>query len=179
MIDRKNSWIQLASGRQFFPLDPNPDDLTIEDIAHALSRVSRFGGHTLGSVGYSVAQHCVLVAQIVPPEFQLCALMHDAAEFCMGDIPSPIKKFFPDYLAAEDRLMRCIADKFCFQWPMPECVRRADKIMLATEQRDLMAEPPVPWTQTAGVEPMKSPIFPWNANYAKKMFLAEFWRIVG
>ncbi len=81
---RRGDWIQVRSGRKFHPLDPRPEDVDINDIAHALSNLCRFTGHCTDF--YSVAQHSVIASQIVPPASALAALLHDASEAYMGDI---------------------------------------------------------------------------------------------
>jgi len=83
------SYIQTLSGKKFSYQFATADDIDIEDIANALSNICRFAGHL--PEFYSVAQHSVLVSQIVPPEFAFEALMHDAAEAYCQDIPAPLK----------------------------------------------------------------------------------------
>lgn len=76
MTERIGDWIQTFTGRQFWPLDPQPDHIDIADIAHALAHDCRFGGHCRRF--YSVAEHSVLLSRAVAPEFRLAALMHDS-----------------------------------------------------------------------------------------------------
>src|ERR1700757_1336901 len=86
-----DAWIQTFSGKRFSLLEPQPDQICIEDIAHALSLQARFTGHV--KYHYSVAQHCWYASQIVAPEFALEALMHDASEAYIGDMSRPMKHF--------------------------------------------------------------------------------------
>lgn len=123
--------IRTFTGRYVDPFDPKPDDIVIEDIAHALSNLCRFGGHTKRF--YSVAEHSVLCAMLVPGEHKLAALLHDASEAYLVDIPTPIKNRLPGYVKAEDRLMKVIADKFGFQYPFSAEVKEADRGALALE----------------------------------------------
>ncbi|MEM4379972.1 MAG: hypothetical protein QXL01_04720, partial [Thermoplasmatales archaeon] len=81
-------WIETYSGKKFDYLAQS--ELDIEDIAHALSNLCRFNGHT--RVFYSVAEHSVNVSSMVPPELKIAALLHDAAEAYIGDVPSPLKQ---------------------------------------------------------------------------------------
>lgn len=136
MSDRFGGWIQTFTGRKFWPLDPEPGDVDARDIAHGLSLQCRFGGHVREF--YSVAEHSVRVSLECPPELALCGLMHDASEAYLVDVPRPIKPYLAGYGAAEERLMRVIADKFGFPWPMPEPVRRADERLLVKEARALL-----------------------------------------
>lgn len=106
----RGDWIQTYSGRAFYPLAPYPQDVCIEDIAHALSQLCRFGGHCRRF--YSVAEHSVLLSRVVVPEFQLWALLHDASEAYLVDVPRPIKKQLPAYVEAERRVMAAICARF-------------------------------------------------------------------
>ena len=142
---RFGDWMQTFTGIEFYPLDPRPDEINIEDIAHALSMLCRYGGHVRQF--YSVAEHSIRVCELCPPEYAVWGLLHDAAEAYMVDLPRPIKRYSEIgrlYREAEDRLMIAICERFGLTWqdPMPEPVERADKGMLWVESRDLM--PPNP-----------------------------------
>lgn len=128
--------VRTYTGIALNVLNPNPEDICIEDIAHALSNQCRFGGHT--TKFYSVAEHSIHCADMVGPEYALAALMHDAGEAYLVDVPSPIKIVLPQYIEIEDRLMRVIAGKYGFEWPMHHMVKRADKAMLDMEWKNLM-----------------------------------------
>jgi len=164
------SWIQTYTGRRFHPLDPVADDLHVADIAHSLSLQCRFNGHC--RVFYSVAEHSVRVADILPAHLERWGLLHDATEAYVGDLPRPLKQQLPLYRRSEDRLMEVVARRFGLAWPMPEAVRHADNRLLATEARDLMAPPPEPWN--LGVEPLDGRIVPWPAAEAERRFLERF-----
>ena len=100
------SYIRTFTGIKFAPLSPRLEDIDIRDIAHALSNLCRFTGHT--PVFYSVAEHSVLVSKLVEPEYALGALLHDASEAYLNDIAGPIKPFFPEYVKAEKKLQDLI-----------------------------------------------------------------------
>lgn len=104
------SYIQTLSGKHFNYLDIQHDDIVIEDIATALSHLCRFAGHL--PEFYSVGQHSVLTSHLVPQEFALEALLHDAAEAYLQDIPSPLKRLLPDYQVIEARVDAAIRQKF-------------------------------------------------------------------
>ena len=163
-------WIQTFTGRQFFPLAPDPAALDIRDIAHALAHLCRFNGHCRSF--YSVADHCLRVSRIVPPEHALWGLLHDAAEAYLADVPRPVKYQIPAYRDHEAALERVIAARFELPWPMPPAVKHADNVLLATEKRDLMAPEPAPWHLTA--EPLPDPIVPLAPAAAREAFLARF-----
>jgi hypothetical protein len=162
-------WIQTFTGRQFWPLDPRPEEIDIRDIAHALSLTCRYAGHCKRF--YSVAQHCVLMACWAPINFAREVLLHDAAEAYMDDVARPVKKSIPQLKEIEIRLEKCIAEAFGLQFPWPAIVSELDLRALATEQRDLMASPPIPWKRTAGIEPFPSVIDPWSPDKAEVVFL--------
>ena len=143
MSERRGDWMQTATGRQFWPLDPRPDEVHIEDIAAALSKVCRFGGHCLQF--YSVAEHCVHVANAAPAPFALDALLHDASEAYLCDIIRPIKPYLTNYLDIEARLEHVIATRFGLQWPLAREVKRLDNAILADERAQVMAPPPADW----------------------------------
>ncbi len=123
------------SGGLVDPWDPDPAQIKIEDIAKALSRIPRFAGHTVGL--WTVAQHSLLVAELVPAEHKLAALLHDATEAYMMDLPAPVKKRCPAYTEGEEILGRCIAGKFGFTWPLPPEVKEADREALLREYHRL------------------------------------------
>lgn len=168
-----NFWFMTVSGRKFFPLDPNPDDIIIEDIAHALSHICRFGGHT--RVFSSVAAHSVHVCNLLPDKYKFCGLMHDATEAYLGDVIRPLKLQLPDYKAAENKLWRITANKFGLPTEIPEIVHRADDISLVTEIRDLMPADKSAWEECfPDVVPDSIRILPAAPAIAKSMFLNKF-----
>lgn len=143
--------ILLSNGQYLNFLDPDPEVITIEAIAHALARQCRFTGHT--SRFYSVAEHSVRVSRLVPQEDALEGLLHDAAEAFIVDIPSPLKQLLPQYKEIEQRLERVIAEKFGLRHPWPDSVKHADLVMLKWERRDLLPKTDNrPWAILEGVE---------------------------
>lgn len=173
----EREWIQTFTGRRFWPLDPRAEDIRIEDIAHALSNICRFTGHTLKF--YSVAQHSVLVSRIVPPADALWGLLHDASEAYLTDIAKPVKESpaFAEYKLAEDKLARVVAEAFSLPWPMPASVKKADCVLLATERRDVMRSTDLAWNVPA--EPMLRRITPWTPEAAEQAFLDRYQYLIG
>ena len=138
--------IQTYTGKSFNPLAGENEDcgpIELMDIAHALSHLCRFNGHTKRF--YSVGEHSLYVSTLLEhhePAIQAWGLLHDAAEAYLGDMVRPIKQRMPEFKAIEDRLLQRIAKRFGLAWPIPNVVFDADDIMLATEFRDLMHSPP-------------------------------------
>ena len=108
-------FITTYTGLHFYPTDPNPDDIRIEDIAHALSLICRGNGHV--RTFFSVGQHCVnctkeAIARGCGNRIALAMLLHDASECYMSDVPRPFKKFLKDYCEQENRLLDLIYEKY-------------------------------------------------------------------
>lgn len=121
------------TGRHFRFDAFQPDDFDIRDIAHALSNVARFNGHTL--THYSVAQHSVFVSNLCLPEDAREGLMHDAPEAYMGDMVGPLKRLavMHQFRVMEDRMWRALASKYRLRQQIPNSVKDADKTMLEAE----------------------------------------------
>ena len=164
------TWILTYTGRAFDLAAPRADLISTVDIAHALSMTCRFGGHTRRH--YSVAQHSLLVASIVPPEHQLVALLHDATEAYIGDMVRPLKMsgLMEDYCSIERRLWLAICDHFHLDPELPPCVKEADMIALATERRDLMPDHPAAWECLAGVQALPQSLANWHPETARQAF---------
>jgi len=129
----------MLSGRRLDLLDPSPMDIEIEDIAHGLARVARWNGQTIGEHAFSVAQHSVVVEEIVAhiqpdiePRWRLAALLHDASEYVIGDMISPFKAALGvDYKTFEERLEGAIHIRFGLPAKTPalikKLIKRADR----------------------------------------------------
>lgn len=133
-----SNWIMLGSGRPFRPFAPDPADIDIADIARALSRICRYGAQT--SRFYSVAEHSCLVADFVPAGLRLAALLHDAAEAYLGDIPRPIKKHsdMAGWRIAEERVEAAIAQRFGLPATMDPVIKDIDDRIILDEWNALM-----------------------------------------
>lgn len=138
-----NGAMQTYTGKVMDPIDPDPADICIEDIAHALSLQNRFGGHN--RVFYSVARHSLWVARHCKPEHRLCGLMHDATEAYIGDMIRPLKLRIPQFAEIEDRLWKVIAIRFGLPLVIPAHVKQVDNWALMTERRDVCNPPPESW----------------------------------
>jgi hypothetical protein len=183
-------WIQTASGAAFDLLYPLPEAVNPRDLAAALAKQCRFGGHCV--THYSVAQHSIHVASMLPPRLALAGLLHDGHEGYTGDIPAPVK-FALDRLGAGeglaelvDGLDAAIFARFGLAWPLPpddaELVARADLRALATERRDLLGHE-LDWGKLPPPAPERILPMPWAkaedayfATLTKALDIREAWR---
>lgn len=182
-LDPKDEWIQTFTGHAFPVFRPRAEDIRLEDIAHALSNLCRFGGHVRKF--YSVAQHSVLVAVILAedrgwtwdsPILRL-ALLHDAAEAYLVDVPRPIKRSLPEYAPIEAGIMRAVSRRFGLgpsdwdQWH--DEVKYADNVALMTEHRDLLGPSERLWAQEYNAfVPRSQTVVPLPPEAAERFFLA-------
>lgn len=169
------------TGRQFWPLEPKAEDVTIEDIAHALSLLCRYNGHC--RYFYSVAEHSYLVwsvvSQMAPGDYrhQLRALLHDAAEAYLADVPRPVKPFLRNYERAEKRLHRVIAQAFNLpSLEKTDDIDYVDTRILVDETEALMPIVSVERCKWL-VEPLGVAIRCWQPQIAKHMFLSTFYTL--
>lgn len=144
--DRKGDYIGTYKGERFYPIDPRPEDIDEEEIAHALSNICRFTGHT--RFHYSVAQHCLNCAEYAEASglgilVQLYVLLHDASEAYIADVARPVKQYFPEYIKMEAGIQAAVWKKF----GLPELehddneakiVKNIDDILLNIEARELL-----------------------------------------
>ncbi|MDG1378046.1 MAG: HD family hydrolase [Yoonia sp.] len=139
-MKQPRAWQRMLSGRRLDLLDPTPMDIEVEDIAHGLAFVARWNGQTKGDYAYSVAEHSLLVTDIftaqnpsAPVKWQLAALLHDAPEYVIGDMISPVKAAVgPGYGELDDRLTAAIHIRFGLPAQIPVAIKKqikaADKI---------------------------------------------------
>lgn len=170
---RVDPWMQTYSGHKFTPARPWELVVDIRDIAHSLALQSRYGGHTI--VPYSVAQHCCLVHDNLPSQFQFEGLMHDATEAYVVDLPKPVKLFLPNYSLLEHNVWARLAVVLGLPFAMSPEVEEADKRALLTERDHLMNSPiPMDWGY-AGIEPYSvRNLNVWCWERAEDEFLMRF-----
>ncbi len=145
--------IHTFTGIAFDLRDPRPEMVCLEDIVHSLSLMNRFNGAAL--FPYSVAQHSLHVAELLPPALRLDGLLHDAAEAYIGDMVSPLKQVLPEYKAVEARISAVVAEVFGLIHPEPPEVKRADLAVLAAEREQVLRPSYGPWFKDF---PMPAPI---------------------
>jgi hypothetical protein len=176
-IDADKAWIITYSGLKFYHLNPQPEMVRIEDIAHSLSQLCRWTGHS--RYHYSVAQHCVYASLICPPELALECLMHDSSEAYLGDMNRPLKHFTaagPAYLQIEEKIERVIFNKFGLPFPMSEGVKVYDVQMLYAEKDQLMAEVSQYEPRKWGMNETRANVIisEWTPRFAEEVFLKRF-----
>jgi uncharacterized protein len=174
----KDNFIALLSGAKMNYHYPERSDVTIEDMASALSNNCRFSGHLPRF--YSIAQHLVNTSRIVPAEVAFTALMHDTAEAFTNDLPTPLKWEFPVFKELEGKIESAMSKRFGFEFPYPKEVKEADTIMLILEKfyvkEDFTIWPNYEeWTQEM-VEPYRQlvDLDSWQPRRAKREFLERF-----
>ena len=170
--DRRGGWIQTFTSRQFWPMDARPDEVDIRDIAHGLSMLCRYAGAVREF--YSVAQHCVLMSEAVAPEFALQALLHDATEAYVVDLPNPIKRFMPEYVAIENALWLVIAEHFDVPGMLAPEVHDADARIVIDERAELMGRVFHSWGAIDGMKPLGVDIESWAPARAEYRYLLRY-----
>lgn len=177
-MNRNGGWMHTHTGRQFWPLDPRPEEIHVEDIAAALAKICRFGGHVRQF--YSVAEHSIRVMELCHDwgesiETQVWALLHDATEAYLGDVIRPLKcqPEFLAYRSAEHYLQCMVCSRFGLPHVMPDAIQRADAILLATEARDLKGVRDLKhWDGLDGIQPLEETLgCVWGPEEAEAEFL--------
>jgi hypothetical protein len=167
-MQERGPWFLTRTGKKFHPFNCRVEDLDLADIIPALANLPRFNGHT---EFHSVAAHSYWVSKLMPEdqELKLWALLHDVAEAYIGDVPRPIKQCLPDFLYAEEGILLALSIRFDLPWPIPEEVHYADRVILATEVRDLY--PPELYDEFGfDVEPCPDfKICSWKPSFARCM----------
>jgi hypothetical protein len=179
--DDLGGWVQVYTGGRFYPLDPRAEDVDIRDIAHALSLLCRYTGHT--RVHYSVAEHALLLCQAAakrhPKNYheQLQALMHDAAEAYICDLPRPIKPHIPGYKQIERRIEVVIQEKYgLLAAGKTPLVDELDSLVLYDEAKALMPIESIAWHERFAPG-LGLPVRALAAPEAEAEFLLTFQRL--
>lgn len=182
--ERIGDWMQTYTGKQFWPLDPHPNDFDERDIAHALGMTCRYGGHSRHF--YSVAEHCWLMSQHVSPEAQLLALMHDAAEAYVGDMVRPLEQNMPEFKDAELGILEAMWEWLCdlgvnvgYTPEVDYEVNDADNRILLDEKQYLMPNSPEPWFQEGHYEPLGISLMCLEPQVAEGYWLDRFYFLTG
>lgn len=184
----------MLSGRRLDLIDPSPLDVEIEDIAHGLARVARWNGQTVGKHAYSVAQHTLLVEDVVmlldpgfSTEGRLAAMLHDAPEYVIGDLISPFKVLLGgEYRVIEARLLSAIHRRFGVRPALPQRlksrIKQGDRIAAFYEATRLAGfddrEAARYFGRPRAVDPTELDMTPWPAEKAERAFLDRFAAII-
>ena len=188
MQKKPRSWQRMLSGRRLDLLNPSPLDIEIEDIARGISRVARWNGQTSGEYPLSVAQHSVIVAELLKSynenieiKWQLAALLHDAAEYIISDMITPLKSFLgEEYIQLEEKIQSAINIRFSLPGEIPKkiykLIKNSDRQTAFIEAIQLAG-----FTLKEAKKTLKMPkyipdykIIPISANKAEKLFLKKF-----
>ena len=188
MQKKPRSWQRMLSGRRLDLLNPSPLDIEIEDIARGISRVARWNGQTSGEYPLSVAQHSVIVAELLKSynenieiKWQLAALLHDAAEYIISDMITPLKSFLgEEYIQLEEKIQSAINIRFSLPAEIPKkiykLIKNCDRQTAFIEAIQLAG-----FTLNDAKKTLKIPkfipdykIIPISAKKAEKLFLKKF-----
>jgi uncharacterized protein len=172
--ERIGNWMQTYTGKMFWPLDPRVEEIDIEDIAHSLSMQCRYAGHCPNF--YSVAEHSIHVSKVVPVEFALIGLLHDATETYCIDVPRPLKPYLTGYTDIENNIWKCISEKYNLLANIPKVVKEADNAVLLTEKNQLIVKEAAPWNISGA--PANVSIQCWPPEVAKLLFLERFEELI-
>ena len=174
--ENKDGIINTVSGVEVNLLDPIPDMINIEDIAHSLSYQCRFGGHV--SRFYSVAQHSVMVAAMAPKELKKYGLLHDAAEAYLQDITAPLKHIWgPAYKILEERFMKVISLKFGLDLELFTAIKEFDKEAVEIEHNAFQCGKLYEWQTKARV--LGEQPTPYSPEASRVLFMSSFMRYFG
>ncbi len=170
---RTGDFMQTFTGRKYWPMDPRPHEVYIEDIAHSLGLQCRYAGHCIKF--YSVAEHSVLIARHLAathaPEVALAGLLHDAPEAYCVDIPRPLKPYLTNYRAIEQDNWLAIAARFQLDRELPKAVHDADNRIIADELVNLRE---MPWHARYVGQELGVKLRYWSPEEAETEFLATF-----
>lgn len=173
---RIGNFIITYMGKQFYPLDPQPEDYLLEDIAHSLSKMCRFGGHS--EYFYSVAQHSVLCATKAREDgrstlFQLWMLFHDLSEAYLGDMTRPLKEMLPEYVEIEELVQGVGWDAFEIPQPTDEDwkeIKYYDNLLLYNEIKAIKVNHPA-WNSVLPDDFDHVPVYEISMAEAKSWFI--------
>lgn len=175
--------IQINSGVLFDIENPDPDTIRLHDIAHALGNLCRWGGHS--KQFYSVAQHSFYASYLVKRPFAMAALLHDATEAYLVDIPRPLKAMLPEYKRLEQNLAVHIAMAFNLPVNAFELreVKHADNFLMAMEAVELCTNPDIILASIGGrpdrlIRDIDPNFICWTPPIARDRFLYRFRQII-
>lgn len=180
-VKRHGAGQRTASGITFYPLDPRPEEILIEDIAHHLARICRWGGAVRSF--YSVAEHSVLLSwhfeERGEPDMAKWALLHDAAEAYLGDVVRPLKPYFTEFGRFEAHLEKMIWQRFGLEGELPAAVKAADTAILGDERDRLFATASDLALNRAGETGLGLVMGEHSPAWSNYLFLVQFYALFG
>jgi hypothetical protein len=173
-MNKKNRGPQLIvwGGKPFWPLDPRPEDINIHTIAHALSYTCRYNGHC--NRFYSVAEHSLILSELVTPKNAIYALLHDAAEAYVGDMVRPLKALLPEFNKIENKILSIILEKYGLGKKLPKEVTDVDGLIILDEMEALGLKHKDPQSTPFYLWNISSFIPPSSPSVIKEKFLKRF-----
>lgn len=173
--DKEQTWVLTRSGRAFDLVNLDPNEVDIEDIAYSLGKLCRYTGHP--EPFFSVAEHSVIMNQLVSRKAQIHAMLHDTPEAYVNDLTTPVKRLLPDYKALENRILVIIYKHFGIGFPnqkIIEEVKDADVRMHVTEREQLLPASPRPWSRNHSEGPFKYRLPCWGPKKAGIIYMETF-----
>lgn len=179
--ERKSGWFVTAMGQKFYPTEPRAEDISIHDIAHALSNICRFGGHVRRF--YSVAQHSIFVSGLLPIRLKMAGLLHDATEAYLGDMVAPLKLQIPEFKRVEQQMEKVIEKRFSLHGLHDPVIKSADLLALKVE-RDMLLNNRFTWpVDLEEFSPELNLHTPFPSEYtpqeAERAFLEMYFYLLG
>ena len=175
-ISKELIFIHTFSGIAFNLLNPQPEMILLEDIIHSLSLINRFNG--AAKFPYSVAQHSLYVASLLPDELKLHGLLHDAPEAYVGDMVSPLKKIMSQYKEVEARISKVVANVFGLSYPAPLEIKKADLAVLSAEREQVLNPSYGPWYKDFPL-PADIHIEEMSWSQVKDLYSSELQSLIG
>lgn len=172
----KHPYMITFTGLKVYPDALQPDQISVIDIANGLGREGRFGNQS--DHFYSVAQHSVLLAENLPKHLRLWAMLHDASEALIHDMPKPIKRAIPGYAAMEARLSKCIFAAFGLEGEVPKEVKEADNRIVLDEAMSVFETHPS-WVSEHKASSLGITVLPWTRTVSRFIWLRYMYKLLG
>jgi len=178
-VTDRGTWMQVGEGRIFYPLDPRPEEVFIDDIGMALSRLIRYNG--LSDTWITVAQHSVQCEYMIYKdggtfEDRLAMLMHDAAEAYIGDMIRPLKCMFPEFKKIEANIYAAIEEALGLPTMDEKTIKHYDNLAWAWEKRDFYPSSR-DWPYTPDLPAYLPTMRQWSHSKSRKMFMQTWWHL--